>query len=628
MPPKRRGRKKKPESESEGSAYEEEEEKPESESEEEVEEEEAEDEPKPKGKRGKKMKEKKYNELDMPIVEIPKRAVLVEGENGQIIEMQKGIPDVVKILEDPITRVQVPETTALDAYYKDATFWSIHSKQFYDALPEERLRAIPRAFQSAQKSPPVCYRCLRLMYEIPSIPRKKGTAEAVAEATAKKEAAYADYAKKVDKANEWAKAQRPKNKYPPIKDKKPAQLPPVYPKNSWLCMQCYRFLDERGLLANLGLQRRKRGDTTAVSTQAQNQMAQTVLGGPKTKASKSAKDMAAAFGQSTIAPGSGQEKIRKQDIAAPDMSRIDEILRKSTEVRENIEKTKTGLQAARANGLEALEKVITEINETGRSVFILNKKNADGSTRYDIRQARQSRYWVLFNTHKRLGAAREFEVEAFRGSLAQVLSDAEFYKFIRFNLKEEDGKYKDDTFANAIIGIRVLWAKYDWVVVLKEKEPGTTTVYERLGEILAGKFAEAGRRLVEQLQQEAGQDAERILQNAELIDDLNRGRIGMGKDPPTILAELIPEENYGGRLQEYLTKTLPETQRRDLLKQWSHARNQNNTDNNTDGYLFSIFQTESAPSDDPRFAPQAAEIGGLGRGRGKGKGRGRGRGRG
>eukprot|EP00741_Cyanophora_paradoxa_P006730 tig00001033_g6510.t1 len=169
--------------------------------------------------------------------------------------MQKGIPDVVKILEDPITRVQVPETTALDAYYKDATFWSIHSKQFYDALPEERLRAIPRAFQSAQKSPPVCYRCLRLMYEIPSIPRKKGTAEAVAEATAKKEAAYADYAKKVDKANEWAKAQRPKNKYPPIKDKKPAQLPP-----------------------------------------AQNQMAQTVLGGPKTKASKSAKDMAAAFG--------------------------------------------------------------------------------------------------------------------------------------------------------------------------------------------------------------------------------------------------------------------------------------------------------------------------------------------
>eukprot|EP00741_Cyanophora_paradoxa_P019702 tig00021137_g19019.t1 len=624
MPPKRRGRKKKPESESEGSAYEEEEEKPESESEEEVEEEEAEDEPKPKGKRGKKMKEKKYNELDMPIVEIPKRAVLVEGENGQIIEMQKGIPDVVKILEDPITRVQVPETTALDAYYEDATFWSIHSKQFYDALPEERLRAIPRAFQSAQKSPPVCYRCLRLMYEIPSIPRKKGTAEAVAEATAKKEAAYADYAKKVDKANEWAKAQRPKNKYPPIKDKKPAQLPPVYPKNSWLCMQCYRFLDERGLLANLGLQRRKRGDTTAVSAQAQNQMAQTVLGGPKPKASKSAKDMAAAFGQSTIAPGSGQEKIRKQDIAAPDMSRIDEILRKSTEVRENIEKTKTGLQAARANGLEALEKVITEINETGRSVFILNKKNADGSTRYDIRQARQSRYWVLFNTHKRLGAAREFEVEAFRGSLAQVLSDAEFYKFIRFNLKEEDGKYKDDTFANAIIGIRVqggvevgptdgclhahvlvtidhisnlqvLWAKYDWVVVLKEKEPGTTTVYERLGEILAGKFAEAGRRLVEQLQQEAGQDAERILQNAELIDDLNRGRIGMGKDPPTILAELIPEENYGGRLQEYLTKTLPETQRRDLLKQWSHARNQNNTDNNTDGYLFSIFQTESAP---------------------------------
>eukprot|EP00741_Cyanophora_paradoxa_P024271 tig00021761_g23438.t1 len=432
MPPRRRGRKKKPESESEGSAYEEEEEKPESESEEEVEEEEAEDEPKPKGKRGKKMKEKKYNELDMPIVEIPKRAVLVEGENGQIIEMQKGIPDVVKILEDPITRVQVPETTALDAYYKDATFWSIHSKQFYDALPEERLRAIPRAFQSAQN------RARLLPLPAPHVrnpehTRKKGTAEAVAE--------------------------RPRRRRPPAQE----------------------------------------GDTTAVSAQAQNQMAQTVLGGPKPKASKSAKDMAAAS-------ASRPSRRDRRD------------LRKSTEVRENIEKTKTGLQAARANGLEALEKVITEINET---------------------------------------VAR----------LAQVLSDAEFYKFIRFNLKEEDGKYKDDTFANAIIGIRVqggvevgptdgclhahvlvtidhisnlqvLWAKYDWVVVLKEKEP----------------------------------------------------------DPPTILAELIPEENYGGRLQEYPTKTLPETQRRDLLKQWSHARNQNNTDNNTDGYLFSIFQTESAPS--------------------------------
>eukprot|EP00741_Cyanophora_paradoxa_P019830 tig00000217_g19138.t1 len=463
----------------------------------------------------------------MPIVEIPKRAVLVEGENGQIIEMQKGIPDVVKILEDPITRVQVPETTALDAYYKDATFWSIHSKQ-------------------APKIAPVCYRCLRLMYEIPSIPRKKGTAEAVAEAT-EEGGAYADYAKKVDKANEWRRRKGQKTSTPDQRQEARAAAP-VYPKNSWLCMQCYRFLDDRGLLAIWACSG-ARGRHHAVSAQAQNQMAQTVLGG-RDEGLEIRQGYGRRLRQSTIAPGSGQEKIRKQDIAAPDMSRIDEILRKSTEV-------------------------ITEINETGRSVFILNKKNADGSTRYDIRQARQSRYWVLFNTHKRLGAAREFEVEAFRGSLAQVLSDAEFYKFIRFNLKEEDGKYKDDTFANAIIGIRV-----------------------------QGAWNCSKRRA----------DAERILQNAELIDDLNRGRIGMGKDPPTILAELIPEENYGGRLQEYLTKTLPETQRRDLLKQWSHARNQNNTDNNTDGYLFSIFQTESAPSDDPRFAPQAAEIGGLGRG--------------
>eukprot|EP00741_Cyanophora_paradoxa_P020711 tig00021290_g19991.t1 len=115
--------------------------------------------------------------------------------------------------------------------------------------------------------------------------------EAVAEATAKKEAAYADYAKKVDKANDC----------------------PVYPKTR-LCMQCYRFLDDRGLLANLGLQRRKRGDTTAVSAQAQNQMAQTVLA-PKTKASKSPR-YGRAFGQSP-SRRFGQEKIRKQDIAAP-----------------------------------------------------------------------------------------------------------------------------------------------------------------------------------------------------------------------------------------------------------------------------------------------------------------------
>eukprot|EP00741_Cyanophora_paradoxa_P024760 tig00000270_g23903.t1 len=208
----------------------------------------------------------------------------------------------------------------------------------------------------------------------------------------------------------------------------------------------------------------------------------------------------------------------------------------------------TFADAQEANGLEALEKVITEISETGRSVFILNKKNPDGSTRYDIRQARQSRYWVL--------------------------SDAEFYKFIRFNMKEENGKYKDDTYANAIIGIRVqggvevgptdgalhahvlvtidhisnlqvLWANYDWVVLLKEKEPSTTT------------------------------------------------------------------ENYASKLQEYLSKTLPDKQRRDLLKEWSHARNTNNTDNNTDGYLFTIFQADAGQADDPRFAPQAAEIGDL-----------------
>eukprot|EP00741_Cyanophora_paradoxa_P015207 tig00020852_g14678.t1 len=349
---------------------------------------------------------------------------------------------------------------------------------------------------------------------------------------------------------------------------------------------------QQGLLVILGLQRRKRGDTATVSKQTRDHMVESVLGGPKPKTTKKAKDTAADFGSSVIEPNSAQSKIRKAKIvAAPSMEDLMATFADAQEVKQNIEKAKTGLQAAQANGLEALEKVITEISETGRSVFILNKKNPDGSTRYDIRQARQSRYWVL--------------------------SDAEFYKFIRFNMKES-GKYKDDTYANAIIGIRVqggvevgptdgalhahvlvtidhisnlqvLWANYDWVVLLKEKEPGTTTVYERLHQILHGK------------------------------------------DPPTVLASLIPEENYASKLQEYLSKTLPDKQRRDLLKEWSHARNTNNTDNNTDGYLFTIFQADAGQADDPRFAPQAAEIGDLrarGRGRGKGKGRGRGRGSG
>eukprot|EP00741_Cyanophora_paradoxa_P014770 tig00020824_g14248.t1 len=127
-----------------------------------------------------------------------------------------------------------------------------------------------------------------------------------------------------------------------------------------------------------------------------------------------------------------------------------------------------------------------------------------------------------------------------------------------------------------------------------------------------------------------------MVEIAELERMLTEEKIGMGKDPPTVLASLIPEENYASKLQEYLSKTLPDKQRRDLLKEWSHARNTNNTDNNTDGYLFTIFQADAGQADagqadDPRFAPQAAEIGDLrarGRGRGKGKGRGRGRGSG
>eukprot|EP00741_Cyanophora_paradoxa_P024722 tig00000292_g23866.t1 len=220
------------------------------------------------------------------------------------------------------------------------------------------------------------------------------------------------------------------------------------------------------------------------------------------------------------------------------------------EVKQNIEKAKTGLQAAQANGLEALEKVITEISETGRSVFILNKKNPDGSTRYDIRQARQSRYWVL--------------------------SDAEFYKFIRFNMKEENGNTRT---TRAV-------ANYDWVVLLKEKEPSTTTVYERLHQNSVREIHGGGQRLVDQKRAEAGPQPsiDTMVEIAELERMLTEEKIGMGKiRPPGAI----------------------------LLKEWSHARNTNNTDNNTDGYLFTIFQADAGQADDPRFAPQAAEIGDL-----------------
>eukprot|EP00741_Cyanophora_paradoxa_P011926 tig00020567_g11524.t1 len=465
------------------------------------------------------------------------------------------------------------------SYHEPATLWSIHSEIEYDKLPEERLRAIPRTYQSAQKSPPICYRCLRLMYEA---------------TPARKDAVYEEYVAVIEKANAWAAKQNGKGKkkgqepYPLIKDKKPAQVPTVSPRNSWLCQKCVTLLGNKGLLVILGLQRRKRGDTATVSKQTRDHMVES-------------------------------SKIRKAKIVAPSMEDLMATFADAQEVKQNIEKAKTGLQAAQANGLEALEKVITEISETGRSVFILNKKNPDGSTRYDIRQARQSRYWVLFNTHKRLGEAREFEAAALRDSLAEVLSDAEFYKFIRFNMKEENGKYKDDTYANAIIGIRVqggvevLWANYDWVVLLKEKEPSTTTVYERLHQILSAKFTAAGQRLVDQKRAEAGPQPsiDTMVEIAELERMLTEEKIGMGKDPPTVLASLIPEENYASKLQEYLSKTLPDKQRRDLLKEWSHARNTNNTDNNTDGYLFTIFQADAGQADDPRFAPQAAEIGDL-----------------
>eukprot|EP00741_Cyanophora_paradoxa_P002122 tig00000552_g2058.t1 len=179
------------------------------------------------------------------------------------------------------------------------------------------------------------------------------------------------------------------------------------------------------------------------------------------------------------------------------------------EVKQNIEKAKTGLQAAQANGLEALEKVITEISETGRSVFILNKKNPDGSTRYDIRQARQSRYWVLFNTHKRLGEAREFEAR--RCATASQRTTRTPTQSSEFACKGRGGG-ADGRALHAhvlvtidhISNLQVLWANYDWVVLLKEKEPSTTTVYERLHQILSAKFTAAGQRLVDQKRAEAG----------------------------------------------------------------------------------------------------------------------------
>eukprot|EP00741_Cyanophora_paradoxa_P020382 tig00021247_g19674.t1 len=259
------------------------------------------------------------------------------------------------------------------------------------------------------KSPPICYRCLRLMYEATPVPSAKGanTPEKIAAreaAQARKDAVYEEYVAVIEKAN----------------------------ANSWLCQKCVTLLGNKGLLVILGLQRRKRGDTATVSKQTRDHMVESVLGGPKPKTTKKAKDTAADFGSSVIEPNSAQSKIRKAKIVAPSMEDLMATFADAQEVKQNIEKAKTGLQAAQANGLEALEKVITEISETGRSVFILNKRiptEARGTT-YDRRASRAT-------------------------GLAEVLSDAEFYKFIRFNLKEENGKYKDDTYANAIIGIRV-----------------------------------------------------------------------------------------------------------------------------------------------------------------------------
>eukprot|EP00741_Cyanophora_paradoxa_P015206 tig00020852_g14677.t1 len=84
------------------------------------------------------------------------------------------------------------------SYHEPATLWSIHSEIEYDKLPEERLRAIPRTYQSAQKSPPICYRCLRLMYEATPVPSAKGanTPEKIAAreaAQARKDAVYEEY---------------------------------------------------------------------------------------------------------------------------------------------------------------------------------------------------------------------------------------------------------------------------------------------------------------------------------------------------------------------------------------------------------------------------------------------------
>lgn len=513
-------------------------------------------------------------------------------------------------------------------YEHPDTLYSIYSKEYYERIP-----IVPMRIQSLKyrnlKHTPICMRCFRYFGLYEDTERLIALANESSLAQGKNRLLSAEVTNKatatlsIDPEDKKKRFLEAAGLQP--KQKKALQRPEDrYDMGRHICQQCRNVLKNAKkliLLKNMGTDK-KHKDLSKTKKQ------KTLRAMFNRKAPKKEVEHAREQWQARIRGQSGAlqaplrvPKLRSAIFAVPKYDEMNEAV-------EQQEKNKMALDDLIKAKLKDAGLSAEQILVSGVEAFFLIKNKVTGQA--DLRPLRQSRFWILVNTFRRLNAETKLhEANLFRRALQDTFSDAGLIRAIKFNMLEDDRRFSKDTFKGHIIKARVQGGveigptfsflhahimltidHFSNITVALQRDTAVSQAYPedcleaQFNENYRRRFEEYGKNVIDMWTEEK-ESAEYELANNNkmnrdkretlelLIADLE---LKIRDNPPerwhprpaVLMFELIPEERYISKIQAYMVKTMPEAQRREMLKRAG------NTEGQLANFVYSVLDERAA----------------------------------
>lgn len=347
-------------------------------------------------------------------------------------------------------------------------------------------------------------------------------------------------------------------------------------------------------------------------------------------------------------------KLRSSVIAVPGKEALATAVTKQVD---NEIKLKDLIQSKlQDSGIKAEDVLVS-----GAEAFFLIKNPHTGKN--DLRTLRQSRFWILINTFRRLTPdTKVSEANIFRDALNDTFSDRGLKRAMKFNQLEENGRFSMDSFEDHVIKVRVqggveigpvnsflhahLMLTIDHISNISvglQRDTALSKAYEddclenQFNESFARRMRKLGedtleiwhsqldaaRKQLEQVLKERDEFYELINQEGRQFtpeDDLELMRLNdreetelkplikahelkIAHNPPEsweparaiLMFDFMPEERFISKMQAYMVKAMPETQRKELLNKWAGQ----NPEDHTLDFVYSVLDDRRATNAAP-----------------------------